>query len=91
MNFESLLAVTTEEQGTNRVLQLEERARNRKGIPGDWEGIKVGTYKKRNDDGTITVTVEGKDYIAKKRAHTSIPKGTIVNVTASGGRYYASW
>ena len=91
MEFQQLLQMVRDEQGTNRILQLEERARNRKGIPGDWEGVKVGSFQKVNDDGTITVRVEGKDYISIKRAWTSIPKGTIVNVTASGGKYYSSW
>ena len=91
MDFNTLLQITTDSQNTNRVLQLEERERSRKGIRGDWEGTKTGSWQSMNRDGTSVVKVEGKDYTCVTKAWTSIPKGQIVNVVASGGRYYASW
>ena len=91
MDFQGLLTLTREMQITGRLLQLEERQKNRKGIQGKWEGVKSGVFESTNPDGTVTVTVEGKQYIARRKAFTSIPKGTIVSVTSAGGKYYASW
>ena len=91
MDFNTLVAQTKSEQGANRILNLEERIRNRKGIPGDWEGVRAGTWQGFSDSGNGLVKVNGKVYTCVIRASTSIPKGTIVNVAASGGRYIASW
>ena len=84
--FEKTLSASA----TQRILEIEDRDSNDL-VKNDWVGTRRGTWVKLNQDGTGTVSVEGRNYTCLVRAARSIRAGTFVDVYSSEGQYIASW
>lgn len=75
---------------TRRILDLE-RLNKKEPVGGKFEGTVVAYYKKKNNDGTITVLYNGEDIIARPQSEVMAVKNDIVNLTFRAGIYLANW
>lgn len=73
-----------------RVIDLERRSTGET-IPGDFSGSVIGTYLSKNEDGTVTISYNSKEYIARAASRYMAVKGDIVTLSYFGGAYLASW
>lgn len=86
----SLLSSLVQRSMAERIVQLE---RLEKGVlvEGDFEGSVTGVWVKFAEDGTGVVTYNRKQYYTKPIGFTSLPAGSIVELSHANGIYYSKF
>jgi len=74
----------------NRIIDLERLAEYR-GVRGDFEGSVTGVWIRLDADGTGIVKYKSKEYKTRVIGVSSIPYGTLVELSHANGTYYSSF
>lgn len=85
-----LLARANQLREAARIAEIERRAEGQV-VPGDFQGIVIGTWVKLNPDGTGRCKYKDKTYTTNPLGSTSIRANSKVELFYSDGVYYSNW
>ena len=86
----NLIDVANERAAVERVATIEARLAGTR-VNADFEGSVAASWVKIDSNGLGVVEYKGKKYKCIRHGGTSLPAGSLVQLTYSNGVYFADW
>ena len=86
----SALSSAMQEYQARRMLEMERRSEGAE-IKGDFEGSVKGSWLRLDEGGAGVVLYKSREYKVRSIGFTSLPKGSVVELSYAKGVYFASF
>ena len=86
----SALNSAKDDHMSRRMIEVERRSEGKE-IRGDFEGSVKGSWVRLDSGGAGIVSYKGREYRVRSIGFTSLPKGSIVELSYAKGVYFAKF